>query len=94
LRLSGANLALIDAVSFGVQTPALSEGRFPDADVVKSGLNPTPGAANVAPVPLLTFTQWKALYFDPTEQAIPQSADRAPTRMRMGSRTHKSISTI
>lgn len=49
LRLSAADLALIDAVSFGTPIVGQSEGRLPDGQNVQSGLPPTPAARNGAP---------------------------------------------
>ena len=46
LRLSAADLSLIDSISFGAQTVGISEGRLPDGQAVRGSLGPTPGAAN------------------------------------------------
>jgi hypothetical protein len=47
LRLSGPDLAQIDAISFGLQTYGMAEGRFEDGSTtVNLRLLPTPGARN------------------------------------------------
>jgi len=49
LRISAANLSLIDAVSFGGQTAGQSQGRIPDGGSIVAGLQPTPAAHNLFP---------------------------------------------
>jgi hypothetical protein len=49
LRISAANLSLIDAVSFGAQNAGQSQGRIPDGASIVAGLQPTPAAHNLFP---------------------------------------------
>ena len=58
LCLYDTNLALLDAVSFGLQQPGISEGRLPDGSATLALFNsPTPGASNVLPPPVLYAPQ-------------------------------------
>lgn len=68
LRLSAADLALIDAVSFGAPITGQSEGRLPDGQNVQSGLPPTPAAQNAAPGAPTITTQ-------PTSQTIVRNGN-------------------
>jgi hypothetical protein len=51
LRLYTADLQLIDAVDFGLQTPGVSQGRLPDGgSQLASFQTPTPGSGNYLPL--------------------------------------------
>ena len=69
LRLSAADITLIDAVSFGVQATGVSQGRVPNgtANIVAMPGSPTPGASNILlPAP--------AIQTQPDDQTVAQSA--------------------
>jgi hypothetical protein len=54
LCLYDTNLALLDAVNFGLQQPGIAEGRLPDGSATFAYFtSPTPGASNALPPPVL-----------------------------------------
>ena len=80
LRLSNndANLTVIDAVSFGIQSTTTTQGRILDGQTIQSGLTPTPGARNILP-PAPSFST------QPNSQAVAQGANVTFTVAASGS---------
>ncbi len=72
LRLYDANLAAIDVVDFGVQTPGASQGLLPDgvANVVSFPTTATPGDANYLPIPGLVINEILTHTDPPMEDAV------------------------
>ncbi len=72
LRLYTTNLALIDAIDFGLQTSGVSQGRLPDgaAGIVWFTATPTPNGANYLPLDEVVINEVLAHTDPPLEDAI------------------------
>ncbi len=72
LRLYDTNLALIDAVDFGLQTAGVSQGRLPDGatNIVDFPATPTPEESNYLPLPNVVISEVLSHTDPPLEDAI------------------------
>jgi hypothetical protein len=72
IRLYDTNLAIIDSVSFGAQTPDVSQGRLPDrgANIVSFPTTPTPEKSNYLPLPNVVISEVLTHTDPPFEDAI------------------------
>lgn len=72
LRLYNTNLALIDAVDFGVQAAGVSQGRLPDGttNFVSFPTTPTPAAANFLPLTNVIINEILTHTDPPLEDAV------------------------
>jgi len=72
IRLYSANLALIDAVDFGLQTTGVSQGRLPDggSNNVSFFNTPTPDASNYLPLPNVVINEVLTHTDPPLEDTI------------------------
>lgn len=72
LRLYDTNTNLIDAVDFGLQITAASQGRLPDGDpnIVGFPTTPTPGDANYLPITSVVINELLTHTDPPLEDAI------------------------
>jgi hypothetical protein len=97
ITLAETNETIIDRVTFGAQSPGVSEGRLPDggSSLVRFSQTPTPGESNYLPLDtvvineVLAHTDWPLEdaieLYNPTDQAVDISGwyiSNSPTNLR------------
>src|ERR1043166_291208 len=88
IRLYDSNLALLDAVDYGLQPAGVSQGRLPDGDsnLVSFVTTPTPDASNYLPLPGVVINEVLTHTDPPLEDAI-ELYNPGATRVAMGGRS-------